>query len=39
MSGVEIVYGGLWVWSRVGSGRVGWNRIGAGVELGGMDVG
>ena len=39
MSGGGIVYGGLWIWSRVVSGRVGWSRVGAGVELVGMDAG
>ena len=29
------MYGGLWIWSE----RVGWSRVGAGVELGGMHVG
>ena len=38
MSVGGIVYGGLSIWSRVGSGRVGWSWVRAGVELGGMDV-
>ena len=29
------MYGGLWIWSE----RVGWSRVGAGVKLGGMNVG
>ena len=35
MSGGGIVYGGLRIWSDM----VGWSRVGAGVELGGMNVG
>ena len=34
MSGGGIVYGGLWIWSD----RVDWSRVGAGVELGGLNV-
>ena len=34
-----IVYGGLWIWSKVGSGRVGLSRVGVGVKLGWMELG
>ena len=30
-----IMYGAFVIWSRVGSGRVGWSRV----DTGGMDVG
>ena len=31
------MYGGLWIWSRVVSSC--WSRLGAGMELGGMEAG